>query len=166
MREEEFEQLYDEHAQGLFAFLAYRTGDRALAEDLVADTFERAFRARSRFDRRRAQPKTWLYAIALNLLRDSARRARTEGEAMRRAAADVVDHQAGPGGHVADRDLVARMLTALNDGEREAIALRYGAQLTVSEIAKLLALPATTVETRVYRALGKLRREVGAPQVV
>ena len=45
MRDDEFERLYEAEAQGLFGFLAYRTGDRALAEDLLADTFERALRS-------------------------------------------------------------------------------------------------------------------------
>ena len=44
MRDDEFERLYEAEAQALFGFLAYRTGDRALAEDLLADTFERALR--------------------------------------------------------------------------------------------------------------------------
>jgi Sigma-70 region 2 len=52
MRDDRFEQLYTEHAQGLFGFLSYRTGDHVLAEDLLADTFERALRARRRFDPR------------------------------------------------------------------------------------------------------------------
>ena len=85
MRDDEFERLYEAEAQGLFGFLAYRTGDRALAEDLLADTFERALRARRGFDRRRGSAKTWLYAIALNLLRDHARRAAAEGRALERA---------------------------------------------------------------------------------
>src|ERR1700754_2239692 len=84
MRDDEFERLYAAEAQGLFAFLAYRTGDRALAEDLLADAFERALRSRGRFDRRRGSEKTWLYAIALNLLRDHARRAAAEGRAYER----------------------------------------------------------------------------------
>ena len=42
MRDDAFERLYAEHAQALFGFLSYRTGDRVLAEDLLADTFERA----------------------------------------------------------------------------------------------------------------------------
>ena len=84
MRDDEFERLYAAEAQGLFAFLAYRTGDRALAEDLLADAFERALRSRGRFDRRRGSEKTWLYAIALNLLRDHARRAAAEGRALGR----------------------------------------------------------------------------------
>jgi len=40
LKDFEFERLYAAEAQGLFAFLAYRTGDRALAEDLLADAFE------------------------------------------------------------------------------------------------------------------------------
>src|SRR2546423_7438529 len=91
MRDEEFERLYDAEAAGLFSFLAYRTGDRALAEDLLADTFERALRARRRFDRRRGSERTWLYAIAINLLRDHARRAAAEGRATGRAAAGEGD---------------------------------------------------------------------------
>ena len=86
MRDEAFERLYAEHAQALFGFLSYRTGDRALAEDLLADTFERALRARRRFDRRKASEKTWLYAIALNCLRDHARRRASEGRALERIA--------------------------------------------------------------------------------
>src|SRR5688572_20268561 len=84
MREEEFERLYASHAQRLFGFLVYRTGNRALAEDLVADTFERAMRARRRFDRRRASETTWLYTIALNLLRDHGRRSTAEARALER----------------------------------------------------------------------------------
>src|SRR3954447_20665512 len=86
MRHDEFERLYAAEAQGLFAFLAYRTGDRTQAEDLLADAFERALRARRGFDRKRGSEKTWLYAIALNVLRDHARRVAAEGRAYERAA--------------------------------------------------------------------------------
>ena len=58
MDELDFDRLYAEHGQSLFGFLVYRTGDRALAEDLVADTFERVLKARRRFDRRKAKEKT------------------------------------------------------------------------------------------------------------
>ena len=159
MRRDDFERLYEEHAQPLFGFLAYRTGDAALAEDLLADTFERALRARNRFDRRKASEKTWLYAIALNLLRDSARRSKTEARALER-----LPHEA-PGSSdalaaVEHRDQVQRALTILSDEEREAIALRFGGDLTVPEIAKLLKEPLPRVEGRVYRSLRKLREEL------
>src|SRR3989440_11752353 len=87
MRDDRFERLYAEHAEKLFGFLVYRTGDRALAEDLLADTFERVLRARWLFDRRKASEKTWIYAIALNLLRDHGRRQAAEHRAHERVAA-------------------------------------------------------------------------------
>ena len=161
MRDEQFERLYAEHAQALFGFLSYRTGDRALAEDLLADTFERALRARRRFDPRKGSEKTWLYAIALNCLRDQARRRSAEGRALERMTS-------GPGlgspaelEAIADRDLLNQSLEALSEEEREAIALRFGADLTVPEIARLTGERLTTVEGRVYRALRKLREEMG-----
>src|SRR5919202_4729111 len=87
MRDRDFERLYADEAAGLFSFLAYRTGDRAQAEDLLADAFERALRARRRFDLKRGSAKTWLYAIALNLVRDHARRRGAEARALARAGA-------------------------------------------------------------------------------
>ncbi len=158
MRAEDFERLYAEHAEPLLGFLVYRTGDRPLAEDLLADTFERVLRARRPFDRRKASEKTWLYTIALNLLRDHARRSATGNRAMERVTAgerrppterelEAVEH----------RDSVQRALATLSVEEREAIALRYGADLTVPEIAKLKGEKLTTIEGRVYRALRKLK---------
>lgn len=161
MREADFERLYAEHAQPLFGFLVYRTGDRALAEDIVADTFERALRHRRRFDRRRATEKTWLYAIALNRLRDDRRRASAEDRAIERAG--VTASAGSPALAAVDhRDELRQALATLSDEEREAIALRYGAELTVPEIARLLRQPLTTVEGRVYRGLRKLREALGA----
>lgn len=158
MRAEDFERLYDEHAQALYGFLAYRTGDDALAEDLLADTFERALRARRRFDPRRGSTKTWLYSIALNALRDHVRRRAVAERAGERlvvpeAGADATDA-------VAQRDELARALATLTEEEREVVALRYGADLTVPEIAKLKREKLTTIEGRVYRALRKLRERL------
>jgi RNA polymerase sigma-70 factor (ECF subfamily) len=157
MRDEDFERLYEEHADPLFGFLVYRTGDRTLAEDVLADTFERVLRARRRFDPRKASEKTWIYTIALNCLRDRARRSAAEGRALERLNPP---QPMSPAGAVEDRDSVARALEALSGEEREAIALRFGGDLTVPEIAKLTGERLTTVEGRVYRALRKLRDEL------
>ena len=157
MRDADFERLYEHEAQGLYGFLAYRTGDRALAEDLLADTFERALRARRGFDRRRGTERNWLYAIALNLLRDHARRAATEGRAVERVSSGAPVSSDSGADAVERRDELQRALAGLAEEEREAIALRFGAELTVPEMAAVLDLPLTTVEGRVYRALRKLR---------
>jgi RNA polymerase sigma-70 factor (ECF subfamily) len=146
----------------LLGFLTYRTGDRVLAEDLLADTFERALRARSRFDRRRASEKTWLYTIALNRLRDHQRRGAAEQRAVSQVGAGATDAFGPPDDIVGERDELQRALATLSAEERESIALRFGADLTVPEIADVLGEPLTTVEGRVYRALRKLRAELGA----
>jgi RNA polymerase sigma-70 factor, ECF subfamily len=159
VRREDFERLYAEHARPVLGFLAYRTGDRALAEDLLAETFEKAYRARRSFDPRRGGDRTWIYAIARNCMRDHARRRGAEERALTRIAAgepqSVYDLD-----RVEDRDVVYRALHRLSGEEREAIALRYGADLTVPEIASLTGEPLSTAEGRVYRALRKLRDEL------
>ncbi len=161
MRTSDFERLYAEHAASLFSFLAYRTGDRVEAEDVLSETFERALLARSRFDRRRASEKTWLYSIALNLLRDRIRRRGAEARAVERTGVAASDASAPSGLEgVEDRDWLQRALTTLSDEEREAVALRFGAGLSVPEMAKATGERLTTVEGRVYRALRKLREEL------
>ena len=160
MRGERFERLYEDHAQPLLAFLVYRTGDRPLAEDLLAETFERVLRARRPFDPRRASEKTWLYSIALNLLRDHVRRKEAEARAVERVVTVPPDDERGDFDLVEERDSLTRALATLSEEEREAVALRYGADLTVPEIAKLMREKLTTVEGRVYRALRKLRDEL------
>ena len=56
-------------------------------------------------------------------------------------------------------------LKTLSDDEREAIALRYGADFTLAEIAKLIRAPRSTVEGRVYRGLKRLRAELEGPEL-
>jgi RNA polymerase sigma-70 factor, ECF subfamily len=164
MREKDLDRLFDEHAEPLLKFLIYRTGDRALAEDIVADTFERALRKRSLFDRARGTEKAWLYTIATNLLRDGARKREVEERAYAAAyvpEAVLVGGADGGLGHFEQRQTVMEAMDTLSAEEREAVALRFGADLTVPEMAKVLGQPLTTVEGRVYRALRKLRSQLG-----
>jgi RNA polymerase sigma-70 factor (ECF subfamily) len=153
-RAEAFDRLYSEHAAGLLGFLTYQTGDRSLAEDIVADTFERVLTARSRW-RGQSGEKTWLYAIAMNRLRDLARRRGAESRALERVAAapTAADELAAVG----DRDLLQRGLQTLSEEERAVVALRFGADLTLREIADLLGERQSTVEGRLYRGLRRLR---------
>ncbi len=158
MRQADFERLYAEHAQRLFGFLMYRTGDRTLAEDVMADTFEAAYRARRRFDRRLASERTWLYTIALNRLRDLGRRQAAQERAYERAAVD-----GGAGGvdptldRVEQRDELERGLAGLSEQEREVIALRFAGGLALKEIAATIGEPTSTVEGRLYRGLRRMR---------
>jgi RNA polymerase sigma-70 factor (ECF subfamily) len=160
--------MYRSQLAGLFGFLVYRTGDRELAEDLTAETFARALKCRSSFDRRKASERTWLYTIALNLLRDHARHVDAELRAIDRfetlAAVSSNGNGNGNGTAVVElverRDLLQRALSVLSPEERDAIALRFGAELTIREIAGVTGQEPTTADGRVYRALRKLRAEL------
>jgi RNA polymerase sigma factor (sigma-70 family) len=168
MRDDPFERLYAEHAQALFAFLRYRTGDPVLTEDLMAETFERALRARRRFDPRRGSGRRWLCTIALNCLSDHARRRKSELRALERVAVGV---GAASGGEpdridefadreieqVAEHDRLIKSLGLLSDAQREVVALRYGADLTNPEIAERTGESVMVIEGRMYRALRRLR---------
>jgi RNA polymerase sigma factor (sigma-70 family) len=165
MNRENFERLYEEHAVALYGFLSYRTGNPALAEDLLADTFERAWVARRRFDLRRGNEKSWLYSIALNRFRDDKRQKVVEERALQQAA--QLYPQNGNGHHhngdveqAEVRQLLLSAMDTLEEPEREALALRYGADFTLQEIADVLEVPRSTVEGRVYRGLRKLWRDL------
>lgn len=155
-----FERLYAEHAGALLRYLTYQTGDPALAEDLFSDTFERVLRA-PRFVPRRAKEKTWIYTIALNCLRDHVRREAAKGRALQRVEASAASPEWGSGiATVEARVTVLGALEVLSTEEREALALRFGADLSLPEIARLTGERLTTVEGRVYRAVRKLRDEL------
>ena len=162
MRNKDFTRLYGEHAQPVYAFISYRVRDAALAEDLLADTFERVLRARRGFDRRKGTELTWLYSIALNCVRDNARRKGAETRALARVGAST------NGGSTLDdldelgrRDALRHALAALSVEEQEVLALRFGADLTLADTATVLGQPRTTVEARVYRGLRKLQHTLG-----
>jgi RNA polymerase sigma-70 factor (ECF subfamily) len=166
MRDDRFERLYAEHAHRLFAFLAYRTGDRVLAEDLLADVFERALRARKTYDPRKGSEASWLYAIALNRLRDEKRREQAQARATERFLAEPVAPLRTIEDRCAERDTVMRALKLLSPEEREVVSLRFGADLTNPQIAKVTGEPLTTVEGRLYRALRRLNKLLRAQDAV
>lgn len=156
MKKDGFEQLYEEHAEALLGFLVYRTGDRALAEEILADTFERVLSSRKRFDPRKASAKTWIYSIALNRLRDVMRKRDAEERALRRHDAGAPE-AALDTDRVEERGTVAAALARLDEDEREAVALRYGSDLSVAEVAKTLGVKVSTAEGRIYRGLRNLK---------
>ncbi|HEX8101212.1 MAG TPA: RNA polymerase sigma factor [Solirubrobacteraceae bacterium] len=160
MDAESFDRLYVAHAADLLRFLTYKTADGVLAEDLVAETFVRAYKGRRGFDRRRASEKTWLYTIALNCLRDHARH-----EGVQRRALEGADWAAGGAAGdwaetITERDALLRAMATLSDEEREVVALRYGADLALEEIARVLGTRRSTVEGRLYRGLRRMRAQL------
>lgn len=163
MRQDAFEELYERHAARLFSFLAYRTGDPSLAEDLLADVFERAMTARRPLDPRRGTERAWLFRIAVNLMHDERRRNGREQHAYARVAMPQDTGSATNAETFGERRELLDALRALSREELEVVALRFGADLTVPEIAGVLRTKLSTVDGRLYRALRKLRAELEDP---
>src|SRR5260221_14456251 len=89
-----FADIATDQLDAVYRYLVFLTGDRSAAEDLAAETFEKAFRTWRRFDPRRGSPRTWLCSIArttaLDWFRAEARRKRRE-ETYSRDLADVAE---------------------------------------------------------------------------
>jgi RNA polymerase sigma-70 factor, ECF subfamily len=154
-RQTDFARVYEEHVWRVYAFLAYRLRDRHTAEDLTQLTFERALRAWSRFDPRRASETTWLLAIARNLLIDHHRRDRSSKlEPIEERLAPTVP---GPDERFAASPELLEALGHLSERDREVVALRFGGDLTGPEIAELLDLTLANVQQILSRSLRKLR---------
>jgi len=151
----DFARVYHDHVWRVYGFLAYRLRDRDAAEDLTQGTFERALRAWSRFDPRKASEITWLLTIARNLLIDYHRRDRS-------ALIEPIGERASPTVPGPEERLTtsAEMLSALaqlGDREREILALRFGADLNGPEIAAMLDLSLANVQQIQSRSLRRLR---------
>jgi len=133
----------------VYAYVAYRIGAGARAEDVTSDVFERALRYRKSYDASRGTPIAWLLGIARRVLADEK-----HFELL-----DVPD-VAAPGDMEIDvvRHLtLASALAHLDLRDRDLIALRYGADLTAKEIARAHGLRTNTVEVALHRALARLR---------
>jgi RNA polymerase sigma-70 factor, ECF subfamily len=154
-----FAATAEEHLDDVYAYLVYLTRDRSLAEDLAADTFEKALRLWQRFDPRRASARTWLCQIArttaLDWFRSEERRRRRE---QRAAVPEQVEGSFAEG---LSPHLEAA-LAQLSAGEREVIALRVLLELDGDEAARVLGISPTAVSTRLSRALKKLEEKVTA----
>lgn len=158
-RADDFAGVYDEHVWDVYGFLGYRVRTREVAEDLTQTTFERALKAWGRFDPERASAKTWLLAIARNVLIDHYRRdpaaheaALPDEEPDAVAGAEPPDDRAlGPSPEL------AAALDELGERDREVIALRFGGDMTGAQIAEVTGLSVANVQQILSRSLRRLR---------
>jgi RNA polymerase sigma factor (sigma-70 family) len=153
-----FAATAEEHLDDVYGYLVYLTRDRSLAEDLAADTFEKALRTWRRFDPARGSARTWLFQIArttaLDWFRGEQRRHRRE----ERAAATEAFEEGGLSPGLSPE--LESALAGLSAGEREVIALRVLLELDGDEAARVLGISPTAVSTRLSRALTKLEKKV------
>jgi RNA polymerase sigma-70 factor, ECF subfamily len=153
-----FAEVVAEQLDAVYGYLVYLTGDRAAAEDLAAETFEKAFRTWRRFDPRRSSPRTWLCKIAHNVAIDwfraeARRRRREDTYAQGQDLVDALgDGLPGP---------MEQALRELSPAEREVVALRVLLELDGPSAARVLGISQTACSTRLSRALKRLEERLG-----
>jgi RNA polymerase sigma factor (sigma-70 family) len=160
-----FAEIFDRHFDAIYTYLRRRVGSQ-LAEDVAADVFEQAFRARARFDLASASARPWLYGIGANLMRHHHRQERRRLRAYARSASDAA---VGDDTDTADSRVdaealaprVAVALAALQSRDREVLLLFTWGELSYDEIGEALGLPVGTVRSRLHRARGRVRELLG-----
>ena len=154
---ESFEALYERTFPKVYAYVASLLRDRAAAEDVTSQAFERAYRKRRSYRASRGSTEAWLFGIARNAaldeLRKRKRRARLEGE-----PADTVSPSLDDAADDALRRAVVReALAGLDGAERDLVALKFMGGLSNAEIARVLGMSESNAGTKLHRTLTKLR---------
>jgi RNA polymerase sigma-70 factor (ECF subfamily) len=156
--EARFRALYADHAEAVLGYALRRVATPGDAGDVVADVFLVAWR---RLDDLPAEgeARPWLFGVARRVLanrrRGDERRSRL-GHRLRTHVERSLADDAGVGA-----DDVRSALDRLPEEDREILRLTAWEQLTPGEIAVAYGIPAATARTRLHRARGRLRRELG-----
>lgn len=160
---EAFGVVFERHVALLHRFARVRVGD-ADAADLVAGTFEIAFRRRGDYDLERADARPWLIGIVVNLIH---RNRRDHGRALRTLARLFVHDEVDDRGieRAVASDGVAALQTLLSDmreEDKDLLLLHACLDLTYEECAEVLRLPVGTVRSRLHRLRAQLRTRLEA----
>lgn len=161
-----FRALVERHSRTIFRLAHRMTGNEHDAEDVVQETFLRAYRQLGRFEAR-ANFGTWLYRIAVNCSIDVIR-SRRRGDATE--GSDALDQASGaPVGQTEPPDLdrlvfsteIKRRVTAalggLSQMERAAFVLRHFEGQSIEEIGRVLGLRTNATKHSIFRAVRKMR---------
>lgn len=153
----DWDAVYAEQLPRVYNFFRYRFGDSALAEDLTAATFEKAWVARESYRSDLGAFSTWLFTIAQRVGIDHLRARRDE------APLEAAHGHAAPGSpeeeaqRRSDMARLGELLAGLAERERELVAMKYGASLNNRMIAQLTGLSESNVGSILHRVTKRLR---------
>ena len=161
-----YEMLYDRYASAGLGLALKITGDQALAEEVLQETFWRVWRKADLFQTQRGAFTSWFFGIARNLSIDMLRRQRTQVQ----PAADsdqLIEQTADPTLDVPEtawlrvkHQQMRAAIESLPSEQRHVIELAYFRGMTRQEIASVTGEPLGTIHTRARLALQKLRDEL------
>lgn len=160
-----FREIVEAHSRHVFGLAFRMTGNEEDAEDVVQETFLKAYRGLARFEGT-SEVSTWLHRIAANCAVDLLRR--RKGAAFTAAASPdpdlVPDAASGPEAAAYGSEIDRRMqdsLRRLSAMERAAFTLRHFEGRSIGEIAGVLGVRAGAAKNCVFRAVAKLRADLG-----
>ena len=145
-----FSELMNRHYGPAMHIAETRLFDSENAVDAVQEAFIRVVRNRKKYDGRRFAP--WFYAILRNICTDIIRK-----EMRRKKKHDAFQVEIPEAAPTRRPDEFDALIAALPPGDREALTLRYAADLSFSEIAEAIGCTEAAAKKRVQRALHKLR---------
>lgn len=154
----ELAEVYREHVAPVWRYVRLRVPSDSDAEDVTSQVFEKAMASWPAYDPGRGSVGGWLTGIARHTAADWWRRNGREVPATDAWADGVADDD--PEGTVLRRlsaDDVRRHLGLLTAREREAVALRFGSELTSEQIGDAMGISATAARMLVHRAVKRLR---------
>jgi RNA polymerase sigma factor (sigma-70 family) len=161
-----FGEIFDRYADDILRYVSARLGSD-LAEDVTAETFLGAFRARGRYDLSRENARPWLYGIAVRQIGKHARAERRYLQALSRVQVETVT--ADFGDRVADRvtaeqlrPRLSAVLSGLSRQDRELLLLVAWTDLTYEESAQALGVSVSAVRSRLHRIRVRTRQALGA----
>jgi RNA polymerase sigma factor (sigma-70 family) len=152
---------YEAFGGQLYSYLRFHVPTPDLAEDLTAEVFLRALKGFDRFDSGVGSARPWLFRIAQNALRDHQRQARRRQVLPIAGMHDLRCEAPSPEERILWEEEVAGLLAAMEElslNDRRVIGLCYGSELSIAEAGEILGLSATATRTRLWRALGRLRK--------
>jgi len=159
-----FRDLYEATRSKLFAVSLRIVRERALAEEVLQDSFVSIWNHAADYARAKSAPLTWMTAIVRNRSLDVVRRAREEPDIDDTLTTNLVDESASPARDVetrAEAHSIQDCLQELDAEQRQSIALAFFHGLSHSELADHMRRPLGTVKTHIRRGLLKLKDCLG-----
>lgn len=156
---EAFSNIYEHFFGGVFKYVSFRVRNYSVAEDLVQETFVRAFQSLSSFQPRGYPFSSWLFRIAHNLVVDHFRQNSKATLSWDEVALTSSEREPD---EVAEAKLEAEELLAamsrLTDAQRRVLELRFGGGLSLEETAKVMGKKANAIKALQHSAVQALRR--------
>ena len=161
----EVRQLYARHAVALHGYVARFCPDRTSADDIVQETFIRAWRHLPQLSADGRPVRPWLFRVARNLLIDADRAARSRPATVQAESAEEGFDDTGLN-QVLDRQLVADALKRLSPAHRAVLVEVFYGGDSVARAARQLGIPHGTARSRLHYALQALRGQLDAHEAV